>query len=379
MTIRYDRGEVRKSFKNEDGFLVVDAVVTRTGVFDYRNADGTIRRELRHPDDVFKADSLKSMEMLPITLLHPQQKVVTSENSKELSVGFTGETLQNDGKFITARLKITAQSAIDAIEKEDIKELSLGYSVMLDTQSGVFEDQAYDAVQTDITYNHLAIVPKGRAGAKASIVLDSEDAIQHIDDQKQPTHKPKKGDRMVKHNLDGIEYECSPEIKNHITKSDSAMESLKNDKKDLEKSNSELQANLDAANEKLSKSEKVDHKEEIAKAVEARVKLLSIANDRLDEESLKGIELKSDEEIKKAVILSVSPEAKLDEKDAAYIDARFDGALETKVEKADSVSDQLSSMHRKDSNSSESSKAFNSDEARKEHVKSLTTAWNKKA
>lgn len=378
MKIRYDRGEVRASRKDEDGFLIVDAIVTRTGVFQYRNADGSIRNELRHPDDVFKADSLKSMEMLPITLLHPQSRVVTTENSRELSVGFTGETLINDGKFITARLKITDQKAIDAIEKEDIKELSLGYSVMLDSQSGIFEGEKYDAVQTEITYNHLAIVPRGRAGEKASIVLDSDDAIQHIGDQKQPTIKPKKGDRMVKHNLDGIEYECSPEIKNHITKADSKIESLNSDKKGLEKSNSELEAKLDAANEKLVAIEKVDHKAEIATAVKARIELERVANDRLDEDFVKEIASKSDEEIKKAVILKVSPEAKLDGQNSAYIDARFDGALETKVEKADSVGDQLSAMNKKDKNDS-GKKVLNADEARAESIKNLTTAWNKKA
>jgi len=375
--IRYDRGEVRKSKKDEDGFLIVDAVVTRTGVFQYMNVDGTIRNELRHPDDVFKSDSLKSMQMLPITFLHPQSRVVNSDNSKELSVGFTGETLVNDGKFITARLKITDQKAIDAIEKDNIKELSLGYSVMLDSQSGTFEGERYDAVQTDITYNHLAIVPKGRAGAKASIVLDSDDAIQHIDDQKKPTNNLSKEKRMVKHNLDGIEYECSPELKNHITKNDSVVELLKSEKSELESSNSKLEAKLDEANEKLVAIEKVDHKAEIAKAVKARTELERVANDRLDEEFLKEIAVKSDEEIKKAIILKVSPEAKLDEKDSAYIEARFDGALETKVEKSDSVSDQLSAMNKENKNDS-SKKVLTADEARAEYVKTLTNAHKAK-
>lgn len=378
MTIRYDRGEVRSSKKSEEGFLMVDAIVTRTGVFEYLNADGTIRRELRHPDDVFKADSLKSMEMLPITFLHPKVKVVTSENSKELTVGFTGETLINDGKFITARLKITDQKTIDAIEKENIKELSLGYSVMLDYQNGVFEGETYNAVQTDITYNHLAIVPKGRAGAEASIVLDSDDAIQHIGDQKQTKKQSKQEKNMVKHNLDGIDYECSPEIRNYVIKSDSKIESLNNDIKGLKDSNSKLQAKLDTANEKLEEAKKVDHKAEISKGVKSRMELERVANDRLDKDFIKEIENKSDEEIKKAVILKVSPEAKLDGKDLAYIDARYDGALETKVEKGDSVGDQLSAMHKKDNNDS-GKRALNADEARKASIKDLTNAWNKKA
>src|SRR5271156_2344986 len=90
---RYDRGAVSKAIITDEGFLKAHAVVTRAGIFEYINADGSIRRELRHPNDVFQAESLGSMKMKPITNGHPAQKLVTSKNIKELAVGYTGETV----------------------------------------------------------------------------------------------------------------------------------------------------------------------------------------------------------------------------------------------------------------------------------------------
>lgn len=88
---RYDKGVVQgETTVTEEGFIKARAIVTRTGVFLYKNADGTIRKELRHPDDVWQLDSLESMKMIPIVNGHPTERLVTSENAKRLSIGFTG-------------------------------------------------------------------------------------------------------------------------------------------------------------------------------------------------------------------------------------------------------------------------------------------------
>ena len=57
-TIRFDAGNIIKITETKEGFLKGDAILTRTGVFTYVNADGSLRKELRHPDDVFVLDSL---------------------------------------------------------------------------------------------------------------------------------------------------------------------------------------------------------------------------------------------------------------------------------------------------------------------------------
>ena len=48
---RYDRVPIGAKF-TEDGYLEDSPVLTRTGVFVYRDGNGKERRELRRPEDV---------------------------------------------------------------------------------------------------------------------------------------------------------------------------------------------------------------------------------------------------------------------------------------------------------------------------------------
>ena len=45
---------------SREGFFYDEPILTRTGIFDYKNPDGSIRRELRLPEQVFDPDSLSS-------------------------------------------------------------------------------------------------------------------------------------------------------------------------------------------------------------------------------------------------------------------------------------------------------------------------------
>lgn len=48
---RYDSGEFTSPTRTHNGYLRCDAKITRIGVFQYRQADGTSRSELRLPDN----------------------------------------------------------------------------------------------------------------------------------------------------------------------------------------------------------------------------------------------------------------------------------------------------------------------------------------
>lgn len=346
--LRFDTAKIDKAERTKEGFLVFDAIVTRTGVFTYLNADGSLRKEYRSPDEVFNKDSLKSMEMLPLTLLHPSEKTVTADNAKQLSVGFTGQDVNHDEKYVKTKIKVTDQKAIDNIEN-GMQELSLGYSVDLVKEDGETDDgYKYDAKQTNIFYNHLAIVPRARAGREARIVLDGDDAIQQLDDQtKKPKTKPKEDSKMtVKVTLDsGIQYDAAPEVKvaleGAIKRADTAEKALQTAKD----GNSALQAKYDAASEELKTLKKVDHSAEIKKAVHARLSLERAASEHLDKETIEKFDSMDDKAIKVAVIKKYSPEVNLDGKNDIYLDARYDAAIENKPE-SKSMSDQNVSMHK---------------------------------
>lgn len=333
---RYDRAGISNTIITAEGFIRTDAVVTRSGVFIYRNADGSTRRELRHPDHVFKQDSLDSMKMIPVTMLHPKEGSVTAENAKALKVGFTGENVRVDGRNIRVSVVVTDSDAVQKV-KGGTQELSLGYTVELERQDGKWDGQDYDHVQKNVTYNHLAIVPSARAGREARIVLDGEDA-EMVDAgetkiEKQ-THKSTGGIRMIKVNIDGLEYETAPEVAKALEKAQAHADELTGQVKTLTADVSKVQAAHDVLKEKLDAEEKVDKAAAIATAVSARLALVSNATPHLDEETLKKVNDMSDAEIKTAVILAHFPEAKLDGKDATYLEARYDAAIELKVDKA---------------------------------------------
>ncbi len=171
---RIDTFPVPKVQKTDQGFLEGEVVASRTGIFNYYDADGKCRKELRHPDDVLKEDSLKTLKMIPVTDDHPQE-FVDANNASALQKGFTGESYRTDEDGnIVVRIKVTDSGLINKILSGRKAELSLGYSVALKKDEGTYKGERYDYRQTDIVYNHLAVVEMGRAGRNARFRLDSK-------------------------------------------------------------------------------------------------------------------------------------------------------------------------------------------------------------
>lgn len=175
---RIDTFPVPKVQKTDQGFLEGEVVASRTGIFNYYDADGKCRKELRHPDDVLKEDSLKTLKMIPVTDDHPQE-FVDVNNASSLQKGFTGESYRADEEGnIVVRIKVTDSNLINKILSGKKAELSLGYSVSLKKDAGTYKGEKYDYRQTDIVYNHLAVVEMGRAGRNARFRLDSKKACE---------------------------------------------------------------------------------------------------------------------------------------------------------------------------------------------------------
>lgn len=338
---RYDMCELKRAYYDKDGFLIVDAIVTRTGVFTYMNNDGTLRKELRHPDDILKKSSLDTMKMLPLTFMHPVEKVVDAHNSAKLSKGFTGQDVSIDGKYIYNRLKVTDHETITAVEN-GIQELSLGYEVTLIEEAGDYCGEQYTHRQTDCVYNHIAIVPEARAGAQARIKLDNAYSVQqiHLDnksikiDGKKPSisfdnqpNKPKEN-RMIKFSIDGIDYDASPEVVNHAKRESKRADDAEATVKSLTEKLSKETARADSAEESLKIAKEKTNADAIQKAVTERIALVNLASPHLDENTVKSIHTLDEKAIKSAVILAHFPEAKLDGKDDVYIAGRFDAAIE---------------------------------------------------
>jgi len=318
--MRFDRSRLPSARMTKEGYIRADAVVTRVGVFLYRNTDGSERRELRLPDEVFNKDSLESMKMIPVTNTHPQGRFVDAENSKDLQIGTTGETITHDEKFVTSSVVINRKDGVEAV-KRGRRELSLGYNAQVEFTDGIWNGERYDAIQRNIIYNHLAIVDEARAGSSAALHLDEADVNL-------TNHKPK-GGNMPNMTINGIQYEAAQEVINdhaRLTK-DNADLKIKLDTAgtDLEKE----KARADEAVAEKEKLEKTDHSKEIADAVKTRINLERKAAKVLDEKEMEKIDEMTDKDIKVAVISKKHDGIKLDDKSDDYIDARFDSVVES--------------------------------------------------
>lgn len=176
MQRRFDFAKVRsKPVRTPQGFLRVDANLTRVGVLVYKRADGTEIRELRLPEEVFKADSLLTLANAPITDLHPAEGMVTPENIRELSRGVVTEQIKADGDFVTAPVIVQDSGMIAMVESGKRREVSCGYLCQVEMTPGEWRGEKYDRIQRNIVYNHLAFGPVGwaRAGSEVALRMDS--------------------------------------------------------------------------------------------------------------------------------------------------------------------------------------------------------------
>ena len=308
--------------KTPEGYLRGRAVVTRTGVFRYLNADGTERLELRHPDDILREDSLSTMRQIPVTVDHPRE-LVTVDNADSLSVGMTGENVSVDGQHIIAPVTITAKGGLEAVQR-GIREMSLGYRVDLVEEAGESNGQPYTHRQTNVRYNHLAIVAQARAGHMARINLDGAAVLSD------PETDPKEAKPMtVKVNLDGIEYDAAPEVKKALEKVTAELATERADaartKADMQKEYDGLKGKMDALKEEMDKIKEDRSDAVISERVKARVDLLSKAGKLIDVTAHADA---SDRAIMEAAIKARNDKADMTGKSDDYVAARFDALLE---------------------------------------------------
>jgi hypothetical protein len=171
MEYRSDRAKIKNWEETPEGFLRFAAPVARVGELQYRNADGSVRRE--YVSESVLKDSADSLKIKPITTPgHPPGLVDKNSVSKYLA-GSTGNTVWIDSGFLWVTGTVFDGETIEAIKSGDARELSLGYVVRTSPRV----DGGYD--QTFRQINHLSPVTKARANG-AGFKLDGEDEYVEV-------------------------------------------------------------------------------------------------------------------------------------------------------------------------------------------------------
>jgi len=311
-------GRLDGATRTPQGGIRAKARLSRTGVFLYRNADGSERRELRTPEEVFRADSLDTIRGAPITIGHPG--MVTSESWKRLAVGHVGDDPHAvDNKFIEATVYIQDSATCAKVERGELVEVSMGYEVELEPRAGEYEGEKFDAVQKAPRYNHVALggVDWGRAGRDVRVVLDaaclgSVDmttpalpvSIQRFD---APTNE------QLNKDLEAARAESESLRKER----DAARTDLASERKRADG----LEAERDSLKKDVTKAREDADPAKVEERVAKRIDLVESAR-RIDAKiETKG---KSDRDVRVAAIFKVDPEFKADGKSDDYVAARFD-------------------------------------------------------
>src|SRR5215470_16083495 len=167
-----------------EGFLVVKNVpLARTGKQLYSDKEIPLKGDSqgkividREPEEVFRPQTIASLQGKPITLDHPLEDV-NPENYHDLAVGHVINPRRGEGVFdhlLLGDLLIHDKRAIQAIRNRMLRELSVGYKADYE-ETGDARGR-----QRNIMCNHLALVKDGRCGVVCRI---GDKAYYSFDDQ----------------------------------------------------------------------------------------------------------------------------------------------------------------------------------------------------
>lgn len=362
--------------RRDDGYLVADARVARTGIQIYAGhevgkPEMPVVRVYRPDAEVFSRDTLASFAHRPVTNDHPAEPV-TADNWKTHAVGNTSDEVARDGSMIRVPLMVSDGATIKLIE-DGKRELSAGYTCDLQFEAGKTADgETYDAVQKNIRANHVAIVQRGRAGSEVRI---GDGAGKWGASPVTIPTADKEGSQMAdalrKVLVDGLQVETTDAGAAAIEKLQKDIATLtrriadaekekEEDDEEKEKELAKKDAEIDALKGKVLDAAALD------KLVQARGDLIATAKSIAADVKTDGL---SDAEIRKAVVVAKLGDEAVKDKAEVYIDARFDILAEDAAKNADPVRAALQSQDRA---------PLTNDNGQDAYEKRLADAWKTK-
>jgi hypothetical protein len=340
-----------------DGSLRVDASPTRAGILEYSDGEGRTWREYRPADEAFAAESLASLRGVTVTKGHPAG-LVTAETWKDVAKGHVGDDVRRDGGLVATSLVVRDAGAVAAVKAHELVELSAGYECDIDPTPGLTPDgERYDAIQRNVRFNHVALLPPGtgRAGPECALRLDGKatpaarvvraDAPVRTTN---PTTAATPKDTGMKIKVRGREFRGDDA--GEMKQAQDAVDEL--EKKDAESSGKHAElmtkiAELMALVAQLKAAAEAEEKDEAEGApadgddAMAPEVYDSITRVRAVGAKVLGADVKLDgkkpSEIKRAVLAKLAPSVKLDAFDAKAVGAMFEGVAATLASRNDSL------------------------------------------
>ena len=180
-TLRIQDEKSSKRSKDSNGFLIIkDNPIAKAGVFDYLLSE--LKQDIEPKDDkvvkVYRPFSeliriKESFANKPIKMRHSW--VGDECDTADGAIG-SNITIDENNEYLRADLIIYNPKLIEAIEKNELVELSPAYTGKEIAENGRYNGEAYEFKQELGEVNHLAVVEIGRSGKDLKI-YDSKSNI----------------------------------------------------------------------------------------------------------------------------------------------------------------------------------------------------------
>lgn len=192
-----------KRLSDSNGFIVIkNNPISKIGVFDYLGKS----INAPNPDKVYRVwrpeaslnneETIRSFQLLPWIDDHEMLGAGFTPAEQKGVEGIIGENVYYEKPYLKANLKIFSEDLKQKILSGDKIELSAGYKCKYLFEQGTTPDgEMYDAIQTRMLGNHLALVTEGRMGADVAVQdsaeftfsIDSKDIIMEEVAGEKPT------------------------------------------------------------------------------------------------------------------------------------------------------------------------------------------------
>ena len=163
-----------------DGFLRVKARPLKEGVMPYmRHELSELPPELDGVEPIYmlvgmdalsSGETLRSLEGARVTA--PDHIWVSTDNAAEVSKGSAAGKACIAGQYQEVDLLITDPETIEKVKSRELGELSSAYHAESVYAPGTWNGQEFHLLQTNLIYNHIAVLPPGtgRAGVDVRII-----------------------------------------------------------------------------------------------------------------------------------------------------------------------------------------------------------------
>lgn len=280
--------------KTPEGYLTGRICVTGAGVFRYLGDDHKFIGRLRDRDQVKAATD--SINCKPVTLQHPNQPV-NLDNVGDLQVGMSANDASFDGLNNYVTITVTDKKAVEAIEKGEVKAISMGYRCNIVDHDGVWQGSHHDQEQKDIVYNHIALVKNGRAGDQVRFTVGDSAEFADFFDMADPEEGEKKPTEDGNEHQDGQpvivnDGKSGPEVnlKDNNHNQEQSMKTIQLDGVDYQADEKVIEALQAAQNDA---AEKLDEIHTLLSAVDEKDSQIADLQEKLD---------KANDEIDESVI-----------------------------------------------------------------------------